>query len=510
MSANLKGLFVVSVIAWVIFRFAKPVALLFASESDFSRRRNIWFAVTFAAFLCPNFWFFCWVAALILALAGRKESNPGALYLMLMYVVPEFSDRVQMVGISYLVDLDFDLLLSFCVMAPAALRLLKTKPQPELRGLSLIDFSLMAYLVLKSFYFVLPEVNRGMLMSPTFTDCLRRLFQSIFELYVPYFVLSRSSSSRRQVQDMLATFCLACVVMAAIGAFEGAKHWMLYEEMRNQWGEYNSYLMRGESIRARASTSHPLVLGYLLAVAFGIWLCFKSTVKSKWSRNSVIVLYWLGLLAAYSRGPWIGAIFIYFVVVALSNRPVSNLFRAACISAFVALIVALSPLGSKIANVIPYFGGTVDMENITYRERLLDRSWQIVQESPFLGDQQAFAKMEDLRQGEGIIDLMNGFMNILLDNGFVGLTLFLSFVMLGVIKAWMLSRQSAHVGEDLGAIGASLVACILGTLLMMWIGGLIVSTTCVLVGLAAASAEVGRLQRRAPIKRDPASDTRAV
>lgn len=510
MIANLKGLFVVSVIAWVIFRFAKPVALLFASQSDFSRRRNTWFAVTFAAFLCPNFWLFCVVAALILVLAGRKESNPGALYLMLMYVVPEFSDRVPMVGISYLVDLNFDLLLSICVMVPAALRLFKTQPRSELGGLRMMDLSLIAYLVLRSWYFILPEIYRGVLMTPTFTDCLRRLFQSLFELYLPYFVLSRSTSNRRQVQDILATFCLACAVMAAIGIFEGTKHWMLYEEMRSQWGEYNAYLMRGDSIRARASTIHPLVLGYLLAVAFGFWLCLKSNVKSKLSRNSVIVLYWLGLIAAYSRGPWIGAVFIYLVFVLLSDRPVSNLFKAAGVSAFVAVFVALSPLGSKIANVIPYFGGTVDAENITYRQRLWDRAWQIIQESPFLGDQYALAKMGDLRQGEGIIDLMNGFVNILLDNGFVGLTLFLSFIMLGVIKAWMLSRERIRVGEDLGAMGASLVACILGTLLMMWAGGLIVSTTCVLVGLAAASAEVGRVQRKTTISQSQVSDTGAV
>jgi hypothetical protein len=494
----LKELIVVLVIALAIFKFAKPVASLFTTQDDFARRRNTWFAVTILAFLCPIFWLFCLVAIPFLVAAGRKDSNPGAVYLMLMYVVPGTSWRVPMVGFSYLIDLNFQLLLSFCVMVPAALRVLKSKQQTP--GLKMMDCCLLAYLALTSLYFVLPEISRGVLMTPTFTDCLRRAFESFFEIYVPYFVLSRSSSNRREVQDILAAFCLSCAVMAAIGTFEGAKHWLLYGAMRSQWGlEYNPYLMRGESIRAMAATVHPLVLGYLLAVAFGLWLCLKSNVQSKLSRNAVIVLYWFGLLAAYSRGPWVGAILIYFIYVALSRRAVSRLLKAAGATALIGLIVAISPLGNKIANVIPYFGGTVDEGNITYRQRLLDRAWQIIQDNPFLGDQHAFSKMEDLRQGQGIIDLMNGFVNILLDNGFVGLLLFLSFVMIGVIKAWRLSRESTRVGAEFGTMGASLVACILGTMVMIWVGGLIVSMTCVLVGLAAACANLGRPQQRGTI-----------
>ncbi len=262
----LKELFLVLVIALAVFRFARPIALLFTAQDDFSRRRNTWFAVTAAAFLCPSFFLFCLATIPFLVAAGRKDSNPGALYLMLMFVVPDFSWRVPMVGISYLIDLDFQMLLSFCVMVPAALRLLKSKQQTPIRRLGVLDFCLLAYLALTSVYFLLPEISRGVLMTPTITDSVRRAFESFFEIFVPYFVLSRSSSTRREIQDLLAAFCLACAVMAAVGTFEGARHWLLYGEVRSHWGpEYNAYLARGESLRAMASTSHPLVLGYVLA-----------------------------------------------------------------------------------------------------------------------------------------------------------------------------------------------------------------------------------------------------
>jgi len=496
MIQSLKQLFLVLLIAWAVFRLAKPIALLFTAESDFSRRRNTWYVVTIAAFLCPSFLVFALVVTPFLVAAGRKDSNPGALYLMLMFAVPPFAWRVPMVGISFLIDLDFQTLLSFCVMAPVAFRLLKSKQEMPVRRLEALDYSVLAYLILTSIFFVLPEVGRGVIMTPTLTDCLRRAFESCVEIFVPYYVLSRSSSTRREIQELLAAFCVVCAVMAAIATFEGAKHWLLYAQIRGQWGpRYNPYLARGESLRAMASTAHSLTLGYILALAFGLWLCLKSNVKSRFSRVAITVLYWLGLLAAYSRGPWLGAVLIYFIYTALSRRAASGLFKAAGVSALVAVIVAISPLGDKVLKVIPYFGGTVDAGNITYRQRLLERSWEIVQDSPFLGDQHALSKMEELR-ADGIIDLMNGFMNILLDNGFVGLFLYLSFVLIGLYKAWSLSRQAAEVGEELGAIGASLVACMLGLMLMMWAGGLIVLEMCILVAFASACTHLAQMQRR--------------
>ena len=42
-----------------------------------------------------------------------------------------------------------------------------------------------------------------------------------------------------------------------------------------------------------------------------------------------------------------------------------------------------------------------------YRERLAERGWEIVIAHPFFGDQFPWPEMEDLRQGEGIIDIVN-------------------------------------------------------------------------------------------------------
>jgi O-antigen ligase len=153
------------------------------------------------------------------------------------------------------------------------------------------------------------------------------------------------------------------------------------------------------------------------------------------------------------------------------------------------VILLASPLGDRIERVVPFLGGTVDARTISYRVRLMSRAWDVIQESPMLGDQYAYAKLEDLRAA-GIIDLVNGFVNILLDNGFIGLSLFLSFVLLGLRKGWKLSSPGAHAGSELAAIAAALVACLVGVMQMMWSGGLLLAPTVLLVALIFAAAHI--------------------
>src|SRR5271155_4605590 len=115
MPADLKALVVVLAIAVTIFRLARPIALQFSSERDFLRRRNLWFALTIAAFLMPNFWLFALVAAPLLIWAGRIDPNPAALYLLLFQVIPPISIDIPAPGLNFFFAADNYRLLSFCV-----------------------------------------------------------------------------------------------------------------------------------------------------------------------------------------------------------------------------------------------------------------------------------------------------------------------------------------------------------------------------------------------------------
>ena len=104
--------------------------------------------------------------------------------------------------------------------------------------------------------------------------------------------------------------------------------------------------------------------------------------------------------------------------------------------------------------------------------------------------------MEDLRQGEGIIDLVNTYAEVTLFYGCIGLLLFMALIMMGLFKAYRASREFARRDPDYALLGISLVACLLGTLLMIGSASLINGYEkffYLLAGLAAAYGYMGKL-----------------
>lgn len=499
MSASIKELIVVAFIGAIVFVLAKPLLLrIGTSQEDYSRRRLVWYLVTIAAFLAPNFWLFSGVAICVLATFGRKDPNPAAIFLLLLYVVPDISERIPMIGISYLFSLNFRLILSFCIMAPAAARLRSAHFSGRRPGRTAMDVMLLSYCVLTAFLFVHPEISPGVLMTETPTDSIRRVFVEFFSLFVPYYAISRSLDERRKIVEALAYFCLAGCVISAVAVFEAMKHWLLYSDMVARWTTDTAmipYLARDGSLRAAASAGHPLALGTLLASMLGLWMGVKSFVDSRPWRVAITLLLCAGLFAAYSRGPWLGAAVAYVAFVTVRGEIFTKPLKVVAIPLLVVAVVMFTPLGDKVKSVFPFLGGNVGDQNIVYRERLFDVSREIISQSPLLGDQEALLKMQDLRQGEGIIDLMNGYIVILLGSGFVGLFLYMSFILGGVSKAWAAYRRLVSMDRDLSLVGVGLVSSIVSTLLMMAGGGENDIMVCILAALALGYANLANALR---------------
>jgi O-antigen ligase len=503
MLVSFKAMIVVVAIAIAVFRFAKPIALKFSSERDFTRRRNIWFALTAVAFLSPSFWLFVMVAVPLLLWAGKRDPNPLALYLLLMQVIPDIPIDIPVVGINRLFELDNYRLLSFCVLAPTVWRMRKQKNSVQIQGLGTMNSLLLAYGILQVVLFVHIETPGQPIAQETLTDIVRRAFLFFIDIYLLFVVASRTCVSRRAITEALATFCLACVVIAPVAVFESLRHWLLYFDLSDRWGSASlatTYYLRGDATRAAVSSGHPLILGYMMAIAFGLWLYLQSHVISKLSRTIVVVLLWLGLLAAYGRGPWLGAVVIYFTFAAVGPRGVFRLVKAGAVFVFIGAAIFASPVGDRIVKVLPFFGNAVD-DSLTYRQRLAERSWEIIQTHPFFGDQFARLKMEELRQGEGIIDFVNTYMQVALNYGLVGLSLFLSLILIALTKAYRMLKKCAQSDPDLALLGCSLVACIVGTLVMIAASSFIgayAQLFYVLAGLAAAYANLSHLPKSNP------------
>jgi len=95
----------------------------------------------------------------------------------------------------------------------------------------------------------------------------------------------------------------------------------------------------------------------------------------------------------------------------------------------------------------------------------------MIQKNPFFGDPFFLLQLEDLRQGQGIIDLMNAYATIAMSYGVVGLCLFLGSFLIAMWNAYRLVKRSAGSDPDLSLLGANLIACITGMLFMLATAG---------------------------------------
>lgn len=472
MPINLKALIVVLVLAAIVFKLAKQTALLFIAEKDFQRRRNVWFVLTVIAFLSPNIWLYAVIAIPFLVLGGRRDSNPSAFYLFLLFTVPPVFATIPLPGNAKLIDLSNPLLVIVCVLVPAAIAIRRADRGSRIQGSHTAEWWLFAYGVLTSIFYIHVIAPDGTFYQSSVSDFVRRLITFLIGVFVPYYVISRSAQNRRIILDNIASFVLPCLVMAVIGMFESARGWLLYESIPVNWGladSFTSYFVRGTSLRAMASTPHSLSLGYDLAIAFGLWLSLQSYVKSRRTRYGVTAMLCLGLIVTYSRGPWACMALIYVMFVGLRPGARSALMKSVLTSAAVLAAISLSPFGEKMESLIPFVGGKVGDASIDYRKQLFARGWTIFQEHPILGDQYALAKMQDLRQGQGIVDLVNGYVSEGLARGALGLTLFVSLILWALFKVLAARKTVSLVDRRFASVGLSLACGIVGTLFVgLW------------------------------------------
>jgi hypothetical protein len=305
----------------------------------------------------------------------------------------------------------------------------------------------------------------------------------------------------------MATFCITCAIFAAVALFETLKGWLLYGGLGEVWGQpiEFAFLMRGESLRSQASLGHSLPLGYTLAIGFAFALYLAQWLRSRTVALVLAAWMWLGLLAAYSRGPWLVAAIAFFAFVALQPSGLVRFVKYGFLAVVGATAVLFSPIGGRVIDRLP-FVGTLDAETVEYRQRLAEVSWQLIKQNPVLGNPFVLTQMEELRQGQGIIDLVNSYAAIALLYGLGDLLLFVGVFVTALWTVARTARRWAGVDLDVAALGACLIACLLGTLVMMAVGSFgtgLAWTAWILAGMAAGYGELEEERSVAPLSDAP-------
>lgn len=429
----------------------------------------------------------CAVLVLALPLLAKGRADAAALYCLLTVSVPLLMQQI-VVGSLYVISADKYL---FCAIGLTIAYLMNRGHAQVLRQ---AHFGLPVLLIL--------VLELAQARDPSFTATLRQALPAFLTILLPYFLLSRSLNNAEDVRRFLLAFVLAGFAMAIIATVEARLHWLIYQQIEGRLGVHvgiNGYAkQRAGMLRAPASFPESTELGTFLALSFMAALALRDSFASRNKWYLVLLVLLSGLVAANSRGAFIAlavglcAWDVYcrrYSSLALKALAAGGLYFFALFAAqFSAFFAAMVGRGSGT-------GSTTE-----YRKLLFRRGMEEIHKHPLLGQSMktALSHLEDLRQGEGIIDIVNGYINYGLTLGYPGMIgLLLAFVSLAM--AMWVARKKLHGNRALLEPAACVFAVATLTILNSFFTGFGNTISTSFYQICALGSALWAMRKLAPV-----------
>ncbi len=437
MPEYIRALIYLMILTLPVLFVAKKIAVPLVEEAEFNLWRNCWLAATWITFLSSSFFVFSLGMVALSIYIHRNSKNPILLYIILMFVAPCVPIGVGVPGLfNRIIDMDPPKLLALSLLMPVALQLARN---PENRVVRPPDICIIIFYIF---------ISMLALRHGDFNTILRILPSYFFDIMLPYFVFSRSLRNGLDVNRMLLAFVVASMPLAAIGVFEIWKSWRVYYVVILQWDFFliTSYLFRDGMLRAATTSVEAIAFGFMCMTGAGCLLAIRAEKALNAWRHVALAILVAGLLSSVSRGPWVGFAICVLVILLANLRTAMKLFFTA-LPGFVVLLLAHPPFIDRFVNLLP-FVGSADKGSETYRSMLMESSLIVIGRYPLFGSD-TFLKepeMQRMIQGQGLIDIVNSYLQIALSYGVIGLFLFVMFtVILGVGLASLYLRSKTTV-----------------------------------------------------------------
>lgn len=401
------------------------VPLFYASGSQLRRMLSPGFVactvlMTLVGIYAPNIE--SYFAAIILVFIATVRGRVDAVcrYILLAAVVPQILWRIGASG-HYLGAIDSADALAISAYVVAKFDRAKTSGRSELRwtiedSLVTITFLIMAV---------------GTVGFGNFNDTVRSWIVQFLTIALPYILLRATVKSATEFRAVVACFGVASVFLAVFSIYEVRFGADIFDIItKHITGVYvRSSNIRGSLMRASATMGGALELACFETVGIFALACSRSFFRNAAGYYGSLAFAILGLLAAQSRGSLL-ALAVSAVVLALALRKWA-IAAAATIAAIAAWPVLQILAGVSPAVASFMHGGLATPPQgpyLDYRTLLLQRGLQVAANHPLTGLRmtQVLDSLADITQGEGIVDLVNVYLQILLISGIVGLLPFVA------------------------------------------------------------------------------------
>jgi len=428
------------------------------------------------------------IATISVYALSLSEREKPAIYLLLCAAVPTFGESIPgFAGITRFIEISPQLAIAFIVLAPALIT--PARMRKSVKSVNAADRFFLIWLLLEMALAV---------RAPSFTHLLRSALETFLSVAPIYYVFSRWPRSLDDIRIFSAAFILPVLILCAISIFELVRAWHLYTTISIHWfGPISfSYVERAGLLRASASVFNPIVWSFVAMSMTGLALAFVNDKFSGVYKWASFGLLGAGMLTSLSRGPWIGAVVIIVVFAITGPKRMSRLTQLAVMGTAAFFIALLTPFGDTLFSLIPFIGDA-DTGTISYRRQLLDAAWVVMLENPFFGsgDFLQNSELQHMRQGQGIIDIVNTYLQVGLRSGLIGLALFLGIfasVLLGLRGAM---KSAIHYDQTLALYCRAWFATLAGIMVAIFTTSSVGQIPIIYWGVAAIGVALARIEK---------------
>lgn len=423
MPNHLKAYVVIVAIGFMchlLWQRAAPGLAVIAPEGPTVRRVSklyftAWAVLTSVVFLSSNYYLFIFSAAVVVFMVRKNVpyQAQGGLYVVLLLAAPSLSKSLPgFFGLNRLFEMSWPIILGLVFAFTGQSR--KT----------FVLSSRMDWIVLAMFGVVALLSFR----ATSFTDGLRETFLYFNLICIPYFIARKWCVDIVSVKFSMLGAVLIIFIMSGIAIFVSLRHWNLYQTLIGSLGlpipTITNYKYREGFLR----TSATLGSIHLAAVGFcGVIMYFFLSAKKKKSPPQLLILaaFFMAIVLTFSRAPWLVGAGMLALYMAMAYRSKGLFYLLAGVMALGVVLMATGMLDAVMDSFL-----LKNSTNVDYRQRLLELGAAEIMRNPLFGNTHFMnsPRLQELRQGEGIIDIVNTYLQVGLQFGLIALALFVCMV----------------------------------------------------------------------------------
>jgi len=360
---------------------------------------------------------------------------------------------ISVLGINQLLVMEYSMFLGIVLLMPIYFSLFRQKAKK-----SAIDWLVFSFFLLSTWL--------DFRDSTAASQSIKEAMTNFLAIWMPYWVIANYKGS---INRCLIALLLIGVAMAFHTVFEWARTWRLYLAIaQNIDGVIinslqRAYYFRGWGLRSSASWFAPIPMGVFMAsICFLVFYMDRLGLKKNWVTWGMLTVSFAALLFTDSRGALLALIVIFYTGFYFKNpgRVWKLNFK---IITFTGIIIVILNLNTLYA---------IDTSGtFQYRADLISYSMDAFERAPWFGDplyRENRVLVENMTQGQGIVDIVNHYLHVVLAYGSVGLGLYLLIWFMILAKVGIRASTLQMQGFQQYTAGMFLVSILAGIALAIY------------------------------------------